>query len=90
MDTKKLKSEGTLKGKKIKDNKLYRIATLDYLAEGNDNMKAFRKAVKIIRTDTSVRDIYMDYISKQNAKGKSLNAKIEGRTVITNKIRNEK
>lgn len=90
MDTKKLKSEGTLKGKKIKDNKLYRIATLDYLAEGNDNMKAFCKAVKTIRTDTPVRDIYMDYISKQNAKGKSLNAKIEGRTVITNKIRNEK
>ena len=85
MNIKKLTCRGTLNGKKIKNNKLYRIATLDYLAEGNDNMVAFRKAVNIERTDTPVRDIYMEYISKQNAKGKSITSKMEGRTVIVNK-----
>ena len=84
MDMEKLKSEGKLYGKKIKDKKLYRIATLDYLAEGNDNMKAFRNAVKTERTDIPVRDVYMDYISRKAAKGENISAKLEGRTVIMN------
>lgn len=87
MDKKNIKSEGTLFGKKIKDKKLYRIATLDYLAEGNDNMKAFKKAVEIIRTDIPVRDVYIDFIKDAAAKGNSIGAKIEGRTILVGEVK---
>jgi len=85
MDKKNIKSEGTLNGKKIKDNKLYRIATLDYLAEGNDNMAAFKKAVNIERTEIPVREIYIDFIKEAASKGKKIGSEIEGRTIIVNK-----
>lgn len=75
-------ADATFNGQKIKSDKLYRIATLDYLAEGNDNMKAFKNAVNIIRTDVVVRDVYIGYVSEQEAKGEVLSSSIEGRTVI--------
>ncbi len=82
MDLKNHTATGTLNGKKIKKNKVYKIATLDYLAEGNDNMKAFKNAIDIIRTESPVRETYINFIKKQTAQGKTLTSKIEGRITI--------
>ena len=71
-----------LNGKDIDPKRTYRIATLDYLAEGNDNMKAFLNPVAYQKSDMLVRDIYMDFIRQQTKQGKQLTASIEGRTVI--------
>ena len=71
-----------LNGKAIDPRRAYRIATLDYLAEGNDNMKAFRDCIAYQTSDVLVRDAYMDFIRQQAKKGKPLTSKIEGRIVI--------
>ena len=71
-----------LNGQPILPTKKYTIATLDYLAEGNDNMKAFKDCLSIRRSKMLVRDIYMDFVRQQTAKGKHLTAKIEGRTLF--------
>jgi len=75
----------TLNGKKINKKKIYRIATLDYLAEGNDNMKAFKKASDVNSTNVLVRDVYINYIKDQDKKGKNITSKLEGRTIILDK-----
>ena len=71
-----------LNGKDIDPKRTYRIATLDYLTEGNDNMKAFLNAVSCQKSNMLVRDIYMDFIREQAKQGKQLTASLEGRSVI--------
>lgn len=81
-------SDGTLmnasvKGKKIRKNKVYNIVTIDYLAEGNDGMFALKHAIKRIDTKLLLRDVLMDYIKRQSECGVLLDSKIEGRIVVT-------
>ncbi|MBQ9363434.1 MAG: 5'-nucleotidase C-terminal domain-containing protein [Bacteroidaceae bacterium] len=71
-----------LNGKDIDPKRIYRVATLDYLAEGNDNMKALKDCLSCQKSNMLVRDIYMDFIREQTKKGKQLTACLEGRTVI--------
>ena len=41
-----------LNGKEIDDNKAYRVATLDYLAQGNDKLEAFKSATNLVSPQT--------------------------------------
>jgi 2',3'-cyclic-nucleotide 2'-phosphodiesterase (5'-nucleotidase family) len=66
-------------GQPLDEAKLYRIATMDYLAAGNSGMKAFLKAVKRTDTHQKVRDCYIEQIERLTAAGKALDAKLDGR-----------
>ncbi|MGN0233824.1 MAG: 5'-nucleotidase C-terminal domain-containing protein [Bacteroidaceae bacterium] len=68
----------TLGGKEIKDGEVYRIATLDYLAEGNDHMTALKKANKRYNLGTLIRDAMSESIIKNRV----IDSKIEGRIII--------
>ncbi len=72
----------TVGGKPVKPNRLYTIATIDYLAEGNDGLVALKKAVKKVVKPDFVRDVYMDYIRRETAAGRTITAEIEGRITI--------
>lgn len=52
----------------IIDDKEYRLATIDYLVDGNDNASALRSATN--RTDTNIllRDLIIDYYRSNNKK----------------------
>ena len=67
-----------LNGKKIKAKKTYRVATLDYLAEGNDKMVALKRAKHLWVSDTLAREAMMQSILK----AKTITAAIEGRITI--------
>ena len=72
----------TMKGKAIDPNALYRIATLDYLAQGNDGLLAFKSGSNVVSpqtTENNVRFIIMDYFREQEREGKVVDANIEGR-----------
>lgn len=69
-------------GKPVNPEKIYTVATLDYLAEGNDKMEALRNAVSRQNTTLPVRDVLMDYITEQNKQGKKLTARLEGRITV--------
>lgn len=74
-----------LKGAPIDPQRDYRIATIDYLLEGNDKMVAFRKSRNInspseIHNDT--RFIIMDYFMEMEKQGKIVDADMEGRVVL--------
>ncbi len=71
----------TVNGKPIDPNASYRIATLDYLAQGNDKLEAFKNKTNTLSPQTennNVRYIIMDYF---RAKG-TVDATTEGRIVV--------
>lgn len=72
-------------GKPIDPQRLYRIATLDYLAQGNDKLVAFKKKTQVLSPQdkqNNVRFIIMDYFQQVNAQGLEVDATIEGRIVV--------
>lgn len=80
----KLKSV-TLNGEPIDPEKSYRVATLDYLAEGNDQLVAFKSGTDVFapkQKENNVRYIIMNYFREMKAQGKVVESKIEGRCSV--------
>lgn len=74
-----------LHGKEIAPDAQYRIATLDYLAEGNDNLAAFKSGTDIVMAQDKrrvVMHLICDYFKSMEAKGIAVDARIEGRIKI--------
>lgn len=67
-----------LKGKKIKAKKLYRVATLDYLAEGNDKMYTLKKHHDLWTSDLYTRDAMIQSVQRAG----TINAQLEGRITV--------
>ncbi|UJF31358.1 bifunctional metallophosphatase/5'-nucleotidase [Paenibacillus hexagrammi] len=55
--------EVTMDGKPLDKNKLYKVATNDYLVHGGDNYEEFKDA-KLIRQGDLLRDVLASYIKK--------------------------
>ena len=67
-----------LHGKEIDPHRIYTVATIDYLAEGNDKMYSLKKAVKRHDIGILARDIMMEYIIKHRV----IDSKLEGRIIV--------
>lgn len=77
-----------LDGKEIDPDREYRVATLDYLAQGNDKMEAFKSGYNAnspASADNNVRYIIVRYMKEKMAQGIDINSKIEGRIKIEGK-----
>lgn len=68
----------TVNGEDIDPSRIYTIATIDYLAEGNDKMYALKKAIKRHDIGLLARDEMMEYVIKHRI----IDSKIEGRIKI--------
>ncbi len=72
-------------GKPVKDEQVYTVATLDYLAEGNDRMTAFTEvseADKVACPEAILRRLFLNYVNEQTRAGKKIDAEVEGRILI--------
>ena len=72
-------------GKAIDPERTYRIATIDYVAQGNDKMVAFKYATDVNSPNGSkdnVREVIMEYFRNMTAQGKVVDSNIEGRIII--------
>ena len=69
-------------GEPVDDNRIYRLATIDFLLDGGDSMKMLKDAVAIEYTGVVLRDIMISYIQKQTKAGKNIAAYISNRAVI--------
>lgn len=71
-----------INGAEVDPARTYRIATLDYVAEGNDKMLAF-KAKQQVNSPKSeknnVRNLIIKYFQAAAAQGRSVDANVEGR-----------
>ena len=75
--------EGTVAGCPIEDEQLYTIATIDYLADGNDGMTALPQAEKRECPDgATLRGLFMDYVEQQTTAGKKITSRMEGRITV--------
>lgn len=77
--------QGTIGGKPVVDDQLYTVATIDYLADGNDGMTAFPQAEKReCPKDATLRGLFMKYVVRQTSAGKQITSRIEGRVTVDN------
>ena len=69
-------------GEPINPDRIYYIATIDYLAEGNDGLLALTKAEKNTNSGILLRNLMVEYIQRQSAQGKDIDARIDGRVIL--------
>ncbi len=75
----------TVDGEPIDTQKLYTVATIDYLADGNDGMLPLTRAIKrSCPPGATLRSLFMNYVEKATAEGKQITSKIEGRIKVNN------
>ncbi len=75
----------TVGGRPINEEQTYTVATLDYLAEGNDYMTAFTEvpeADRVMHPEATIRQLFLNYVNEQTRLGKKIDSKVEGRIVI--------
>ena len=70
-----------VKGQKIDPKKTYRVATIDYLANGGDYMTPFQRAKRLYVDDVKYGQRILDYVKQLQAQGKVINSTDERRMV---------
>ena len=74
-----------LNGKEIDPSAKYRVTTIDYLAQGNDGLVAFKSATDLNspqEDSNNARYVIRDYFQEMLKQGIVVDAKVEGRIVI--------
>lgn len=73
----------TVQGKPIEDDKEYTVATIDYLADGNDGLTPFLQADKRECPDgATLRGLFLEYVKQQTISGKKITSKLDGRITV--------
>lgn len=74
-----------LHGEPIDPNRTYRVASIDYLAEGNGGLTALMNKTNVNSpqdASNNSRFVIMDYFREMDAQGKVVTAKVEGRIKV--------
>lgn len=71
-----------IQGKKIDPEKLYSVATNDFLAGGNDRMIPLTTAVKRVDTGLKIRNILMEAAVRAGQKEEKIESKLDRRIYI--------
>lgn len=74
--------DATVGGKAIEPQATYRIATLDYLAQGNDKLTTLALGSDVDMTKHLLRDLMVEYIKELAARGEKVDAECDGRITI--------
>lgn len=70
-------------GKPIKADSIYIVATLDYLADGNDKLYAMKRSLDRTTTKDAVNETLMQHLRLLDKKGLKATSKIEGRITVS-------
>lgn len=71
-------------GEPLYDNKIYKIATIDFLIAGGDNVFSFKSNCGIIETGILIRDSIIQMIKDETAAGRDINPHTDGRMKVIN------
>ena len=74
-----------LHGKEIDPEAEYRVATLNYLLEGNDGMPALREGTNVVKPEeasNNTRFLIMNYFRDMQSRGEVVDAQVEGRIKV--------
>lgn len=68
-----------INGKPLDPTKNYKVLTSDYVAEGGDNVQSFKNPIDKKIVGVRMRDALITYIKENQAAGKTINPKLDGR-----------
>jgi len=71
-----------LEGEQIDPNRTYRIATIDFLLDGGDNVSALKSATEVEQTGVLLRDAILVVIEGLTSKNKKITSSITNRVKI--------
>lgn len=71
-----------INGVALNPEKTYRIATTDYLSEGNDQLTALKEHSKIFVTSVKLRDVFIAVIEESTKKGIIIRSSLDGRIYV--------
>lgn len=69
-------------GEPLDDDKVYGLATIDFLLEGGDGIYAARNAVELLDRKVLIRDWIVPYVRTMNASGEMIKAYKDGRVTV--------
>lgn len=69
-------------GKPVDPEKIYGVATIDFLLDGGDRINVARNAKELILTETIICDAILPYIMEQTKQGKPIEYFVDDRLVI--------
>lgn len=70
-------------GAPLDDNRIYRMATINFLMEGGDGLALSKVAQSPVSSGVYLRDAFVGYIKEKTARGEKLNLATDGRVKIT-------
>ena len=70
-----------INNRKVENNRIYRFATIDYIANGGDKC-TFLKDKKKVATGVLFRDAIIEFIENETKAGRNLDAKLDDRVII--------
>ena len=68
-----------INGKQVEDGRIYRVATIDFLLTGGDNITALKEATDVEQTGLLLRDVMINYIESVTKEGKQITSHIDNR-----------
>lgn len=73
-------SDATIQGQPLDDDRLYTLATIDYLAEGNDGMTGLLDFEdKVCPEGMTLRGLFIEWVQQQTAQGRTVTSALDGR-----------
>lgn len=70
-------------GKPLQKDRIYKLLTYDYLANGGDNSKGMDDPVSRVDLPQKVRETLLGYIEERTAGGQTINTQLDGRVKIS-------
>ncbi len=75
-------NDALIDGVQIDDEKIYRVATLDFLMSGGDNLQPLKKNVDVEQTGLLLRDVIFEKIAALTSKNEMIRSEITNRVKI--------
>lgn len=76
-------ASATVGGKPVSPERKYRIATSDFLSQGNDKLYTLGKGSDMeIKSNVTIRDLMVEYIAELHSAGKAVSGTMDGRITI--------
>ncbi len=77
-------------GKEIDPDRIYGVATIDFLLDGGDGLNIAKNAKELIITDKKVIDSMLPYVMEYEKEGRLIEGSSDGRVVIKGERRKKK